>query len=139
MLAEMLAQGISLAQRIVPVLAAAAVALTTLELIRRRKLREEYAMLWISASAVLLVFAVFPRLMLWISETLGVHYITIVVGAMFCFLSVVIIHLAVAISRSADDARRMAQRLALLEHKLETLAGSPGAGEQGQGATGQDR
>ena len=107
-------------QRIVPLLVVAAVAVVTIELIRRRKLREEYAMLWILASLGLLVFAVFPRLLFVISELVGVYYITTLVIMMFAFLSLVVIHLGVSASRSADDARKLAQRMALLEQKLDS-------------------
>lgn len=118
------AQQITLGQRIVPLLAVAAVAVVTVELIRRRKLREEYAMLWILASIGLLVFAVFPRLLFLISKLIGVYYITTLVIMMFAFLSLVVIHLGVSASRSADDARKLAQRMALLEQKLNSLESS---------------
>ena len=121
MIAETAAEGLTLAHRFVPLLAAGAVTLVTIELIRRRKLREEFAMLWVGASVVLLVFALIPQLLGWISNAIGVYYVTLMVLMLFCFLSMLIIHLAVAASRSADDTQQIAQRLALLEQKLETL------------------
>ena len=127
MLAETTLQTLPVAQRVVPLLAAIVVTLITLELIRRRRLREEYAMLWIGASIFLLLFALIPKLLPWISHVVGVYYITLMVLMMFCFLSMLIIHLAVAASRSADDTQNLAQRLALLEHKLSSLA-QDGAG-----------
>ncbi len=114
-------QQIPFGQRIVPLLVVAAVAVVTVELIRRRKLREEYAMLWILASIGLLVFAIFPKLLFVISELIGLYYITTLVIMMCAFLSLVVIHLGVSASRSADDARKLAQRMALLEQKLDSL------------------
>ena len=137
MIAETTVEGIGLAQRLVPLLAAVAVTGMTLELIRRRKLREEYAMLWIAASIILLVFAIIPKLLPWISNTIGVYYITLMVMMMFCFLSLLIIHLAVAASRSADETQKIAQRLALLEHKLERLDGGEGV-ESADTVSGDD-
>jgi len=134
MIAETVTGGVTLAQRFVPLLAAGAVTLVTLELIRRRKLREEFALLWVGASAVLLVFALIPQLLGWISNTIGVHYVTLMVLMLFCFLSMLMIHLAVAASRSADDVQRIAQRLALLEQKLETLAGDGGKADDASDA-----
>jgi len=101
------------------------IALTTVELIRRRKLREEYALLWLAASGVLLVFAAFPRLLWHISNALGLFYLTTTVLICFGFLSLMVLHLAMVVSRSADDSRQVAQRLALLEHRVEELGGSP--------------
>ena len=121
MIAETVTKAATFAQRFVPLLAAGGVTLVTLELIRRRKLREEFAVLWVGASVVMLIFALIPQLLGWISNTIGVFYVTLMVLMLFCFLSMLIIHLAVAASRSADDVQQIAQRLALLEQKLETL------------------
>ena len=115
------AQGITIIQRLVPLVAAALIAGMTVELIRRRKLREEYAMLWITASVVLVVFAVVPHLLFWLSMAIGVYYITIMVIIMFSFLSLLIIHLSMSASKTEDDTRKIAQRTAVLEEKLERL------------------
>jgi hypothetical protein len=118
---------ITLSQRILPLGAALIIALLTIELIRRRKLREEYAMLWITASAGLLVFALFPRLIWHVSKALGLFYLTTVNLLGFAFVSLVLLHLAVVISRSADDKRKIAQRVALLEQQLDELRRGPQA------------
>lgn len=134
MIAE-IAEGITPRQQILPLVAAVLVAGATIELIRRRKLREEYAMLWIAASAVLLVFAIYPRLLWHISDLLGVYYITTLAIVCFSFLSLIVIHLGVAISGNTDDTRKTAQRIALLERKLKELSSASGA----QGRDGRER
>ena len=116
---------ITLGQRLLPLAASILITAVTVELIRRRKLREEYAMLWLSASGVLLAFAVFPRLLFYISKLLGLFYLTTMVVLCFSFLALVLVHLAMVISRMADANRSMAQRLALMEQRLEQLAGKP--------------
>ncbi|MCK4600876.1 MAG: DUF2304 domain-containing protein [Phycisphaerae bacterium] len=122
----MIAQtGITYIQRIVPLVIAVVVVVFVVELIRRRKLREEYAMLWISASGVLLVFAAVPQLVMWAAGLLGVYYITLMLLLSFCFLSLVIVHLSVAVSRASDDLRKLAQRTALLEEELRRRNNQP--------------
>ena len=123
------AQGITIIQRLVPLVAAALIAGMTVELIRRRKLREEYAMLWITASVVLVVFAVVPHLLFWLSMAIGVYYITIMVIIMFSFLSLLIIHLSMSASKTEDDTRKIAQRMAVLEEKLDRLEKRRGPSE----------
>lgn len=113
----------SLIQRLIPLAVALIIVLTVVELIRRRKLREEYAMLWLIASAVLVVFAIFPRLLWQISSWLGVYYLTVLIIACVGFLSLMAIHFAMAISRLNEDTRQVAQKLALLEQKLSQLPG----------------
>jgi hypothetical protein len=112
-------------QRAVPVVAAVVVMAFTLELIRRRKLREEYALLWIAGSVVFLVFAAWPKLLFRIRDWLGVYYLTAVFILAFTFLCLTIIGLSVALSRRADETCRLAQRLALLEKRLEELDPAP--------------
>ncbi len=120
----------TLAQRAVPIVAAVAVMAFTLELIRRRKLREEYALLWIAGSVAFLVFAAWPKLLFRIRDWLGVYYLTTVFILGFTFLCLTIIGLSAALSSRADETCRLAQRLALLEKRLEDLgakAASPPA------------
>jgi hypothetical protein len=123
------------AQRALPVVAALAVMAFTLELIRRRKLREEYALLWVAGSVVFLVFAVWPNLLFHIRGWLGVYYLTAVFILGFTFLCLIVIGLSAALSSRADETCRLAQRVALLEKRLEELGGksapSGGAGEAG--------
>ena len=124
----------SLAQRVVALVVALVIVAMTVELIRRRKLRERYALLWIGASLVLMAFAAFPSLLWMLSRALGVFYLTTLTILCFAFLSIVMMHIAVAVSRSADDRRRIAQRMAMLERKLEVLLEAKEAGS----ADGQD-
>jgi hypothetical protein len=41
-------------------------------LLRRGVLREQYAVLWLIVSATALIFAIVPRALYWVSETVGV-------------------------------------------------------------------
>lgn len=104
---------------LVPLAMALLIIFVTVELIRRRKLREEYAMLWLGASAVLLVFAIFPDLLLWLSRELSVNYLTLVVLALFTFLAMIVMHFAVVISKQTEEIRQLAQQLALMNQKIE--------------------
>ena len=138
------APGITLIQRVVPLLLAVSVAAAAVELIRRRKLREEYAMLWIGASVVLVILAVFPTWLMWLANTVGIYYITLMLLASFGFLSLVAIHLSMTVSKAADNERDLAQKLSLLEQRLEQLESKSGDGgnggnpEQGTGNPSKD-
>ena len=114
-------ENITLSQRIGPVLAALLITAAAVELIRRRQLREEYAMLWIFASGVLVLFAIWPRLLWHISNALGLYYLTTLVLMCFAFLALVLMHISVMVSRMSDDKRRITQHAALLQQQLDTL------------------
>ena len=110
--------GMPWSQRLVPVVLALIVAVVTVELIRRRKLREQYAILWLGASTLLWVFAIFPDIVWQLGGLLNVNYLTIVVLACFLFLVLISLHQAVVISHQAEDLRQIAERLALLQQEV---------------------
>lgn len=106
-------------RRVVPLALALIVLLVTAEMIRRRQLREEYAMLWLGASVLMLVFAIFPSIVIWLSRELKVNYLTIVVLGLFLFLALIVMHFAMVISRQSEEIRQLAQRMAILSQKLQ--------------------
>ena len=112
---------IPLSHRIIALSIAAAVLATTIEMIRRRKLREEYAMLWLSTSMILTVLAIFPQIPFFLNQALGINYLTLLTLACFLFLAMIVMHYATAISRDAEHIRQLAQQVALLNEEVERL------------------
>jgi len=112
---------IPLTHRIIALSIAAAVLATTVEMIRRRKLREEYAMLWLSTSLVLTVLAIFPQIPFFLNQALGINYLTMLMLSCFLFLAMIVMHYATAISRDAEHIRQLAQQVALLNEEVERL------------------
>jgi len=108
-----------LTRRLVPLALALIVALTAIELIRRRKLREEYAMLWMASSIALLVFAIFPSLVMYLQRLLQVSYLTLIVLTCFGFLAMILMHMATVISRQAEQIRRLAEHAAIQQRRIE--------------------
>ncbi len=90
-----------------------------LDLVRRRRLLERYALLWMLASVVLLGLAVWRDVLDRVAATLGVAYppnalFVIALG----FVLLLLLHFSVAVSRLSDQGKILAQRLALLEERL---------------------
>jgi hypothetical protein len=85
-----------------------------LELIRRHRLQERYTILWLGASTLVIVVAIFPGLLALPNRLLGVR--TPVVALVFLILlalTAVLLHLMVVISRQGEQITRLAQELAL--------------------------
>ena len=96
--------------------------LAVLELVRRRRLREKYALLWILTAIVLLVLSLWRGLVDSIAIALGISYgplITIAVGALFVL--VVLLHYSTVISALTDRTAVLAQEVAMLEERLRKL------------------
>ena len=94
-----------------------------LELIRSRRLRERYALLWLLAGIVLLVFSIWRDGANTIAGWVGIQTyppaVLFAIAALFFFA--VLLHYATVISRLSDQNTTLAQRLAfwqLMLHKL---------------------
>jgi len=92
------------------------------ELVRRRRLMERYALLWLFASAVLLGLAVWRDLLETIAAAVGIYYAPSALFAIaFGFVLVLLLHFSLVISRLADQTKVLAQRVGLLQQRVDDL------------------
>jgi hypothetical protein len=113
-------------------IAAVILLLVVLELIRSRRLQERYALLWLLTGVVILILSAWRGLLSWLSNLVGIAYppsALFILAAFFILL--VLLHYSTVISKLSEQNTRLAQRLALLEHRLreETQSRGRGAGE----------
>jgi hypothetical protein len=90
------------------------------ELLRRKRLMERYALLWLFASAVLLALALWKGLLTTLAHAIGIYYppSALFVFA-FGFILVMLLHFSLVISRLADQNKVLAQQLGLLRQRLD--------------------
>jgi hypothetical protein len=108
--------------RVSLVAAGAALALLAVifELIRSRRLQERYALLWLLTGIVILVLALWRGALAALADTVGIHYppsALFVIGS--AFILVLLLHYSTVISELSERNTTLAQRLALLEKRLE--------------------
>ena len=101
-------------------IAALILLLVVFELIRSRRLQERYALLWLLTGVVIFILAVWRSLLGSVSDLVGIAYppSALFILAAF-FILMVLLHYSTVISRLSEQNTTLAQRLALLEHKLE--------------------
>jgi hypothetical protein len=101
-------------------IAAAILLLVVFELIRSRRLQERYALLWLLTGVVIFILAVWRSLLGSVSDLVGIAYppSALFILAAF-FILMVLLHYSTVISKLSEQNTSLAQRLALLEHKLE--------------------
>jgi hypothetical protein len=89
-------------------------------LIVRGKLREEYAIIWLICTAVLLVFSFWREGLHVVAEMLGVYYppSLVFLGAIFAII-VFLVHLSIVASRLQQQLKDLAQELALLKNSQQ--------------------
>ena len=114
--------------QIVAIAAAVALVLLVLELVRRRRLNERYALLWLFSALIILGLAIWEGLLEQIASLIGVAYppnalFLVAVG----FILLLLLSMSIALSRLQAQARILAQRLAILESRFGDL-GAPSVG-----------
>jgi hypothetical protein len=110
--------------RIVALVAIGTLFLIVLDLVRRRRLLERYALLWLGSALVLFGLAAWSGLLQWVSESIGVVTpANALFVAAFGFVLVLLLHFSIAVSRLTDQSKILAQRLALLEERERELEG----------------
>jgi hypothetical protein len=89
--------------------------------VRREHIRVEYSVSWLLAALVLLVLSRWPALEQWIGAFLGVNdaplALLMLAGAVFLF---VLYRLSLIISNLKDSNIALAQRVAILEYRIES-------------------
>jgi len=93
------------------------------ELVRRRRLMERYALLWLFASALMLSLAVWRDALEGLADLVGIAYApSALFGIAFGFVLVLLLHFSLVISRLADQNKVLAQRIGRLQQQIDALA-----------------
>ncbi len=89
-------------------------------LIAKGKLREEYSFIWITCTALLLLFSFWRNGLDVIAKLLGIFYAPslIFLGAIFAIV-IFLVHLSVVNSKQHKQIKDLAQEMAILKKKLE--------------------
>jgi hypothetical protein len=98
--------------------------LIVLELIRSRRLRERYALLWLATGLVLLVLSAWRGGLNTIAGWVGVSTYppAVLFAVAIVFILAVLLHYSTVISRLSDQSTILAQRVALLEQRQQESA-----------------
>ncbi len=108
--------------QIISILASIFIIVFILSLIRQRKLREEYSIMWLVGSLVLILFSIWRGLLDIIANLVGVVYAPAILLLIGIFFGVVMfLHFTVVLSKQADRNKSLTQELALLRNRIEEL------------------
>lgn len=94
--------------------------LVVLELIRKRRLKERYALLWLATGVVLLVLSLWRDGLNTIADWVGVtgYPPAVLFAVATLFILLVLLDYSTVISRLVDQNTLLAQRIALLEERM---------------------
>lgn len=109
-------------QVIITVIASIAALALVLELVRRRRLREEYSLLWLGTAFAMLIVSGWRDLLHGLAELVGIFYppnLLFLLAVLFMLL--LMLYFSVVITRLTQENKEIAQEMALLRHEVERL------------------
>ena len=126
------------------VVGAVATLVVLFEMLRRQRLREKYALIWVVVALSTVILVVFPGLLTRASELVGVQVpANLLFFAASMLLLLLSIQFSYEIGRLEDRTRTLAEEVALLRLKIEQLDvdAAPVAGEglEGDDEAGEGR
>ena len=107
--------------------------LIVFELIRSRRLRERYAILWLVTGVVLLVLSAWRDALNTIAGWVGVttYPPAVLFAVATIFILMVLLHYSTVLSKLSDQNVVLAQRLALLEQAVEEASAAGVSADKG--------
>lgn len=90
--------------------------------LKKKALSLKYSLLWLLTGTIMLVVALFPQTMNWISAFLGIESIVNTVFALQLFFQMVILmSITSVVSKQNDKEKKIIQTLALIEKRVREL------------------
>jgi hypothetical protein len=92
------------------------------ELVRRKRLNEEYSFGWLVTGSLMLILSISEDLLTWVSETVGA---TLFTSTLFffglTFLVIICLHFSIRISVLTNQVRTLSQHIGILYHEKKRL------------------
>ena len=91
-----------------------------LELVRRDRLKEKYALLWLGTAFAGLVVGIVPGVITWTAALFHFQILTALFVFAFLFILGVVLVFSVILSRLSEQNRKLAQEVALLNRRIDS-------------------
>ncbi|MBQ6513432.1 MAG: DUF2304 domain-containing protein [Clostridia bacterium] len=112
--------------RIVLIILVIVTDLYTVRQIRHGRMSLNHSLLWIFVSLILLLFALFPGIAVWLASVVGMELPINMIFLSFSLFSIILfVYLTNVISKEDKINRRLTQQIALLERRIRELEENP--------------
>jgi len=109
-------------QKILSIIISIIVFSIILDFVRKKRLKEELAWVWISAGLLIAIFAIWEKSLILVTRFTGIIDPTSIVFFFgIIFLILINLQLSVKISKDEEKIKNLAQEMALFEHRLGGL------------------
>jgi hypothetical protein len=93
----------------------------TLNWVRKRELREKYAVVWIAVAFTLLLIGLFPAMVMYFADNAHLSYPAAVLFVALAAIYLFAFSVSVSLSRQFRRNTRLAQEMAILELRLREV------------------
>lgn len=109
----------TLKQQIFSLLVSITVFFFTIDLVRKKRLREEYSLLWLATSLTMIVLIFKYDWLVWLTQSIGavLPTTTLFLGSIL-FLLILSVQFSIKISRLTEQVKDLVQENALLRHEF---------------------
>jgi len=108
--------------QILSIIGSILILLLLIELVRKRKLKENYSLLWFGIAIVFIIFSIWPDLLFFIASLLGIQYSP---SALFLILItglyLLLLHFSVVISELSEKNKNLSQKIGLMDLEIRKL------------------
>ena len=89
-------------------------------LVRKRRLKTEYSLIWLIVSIVFIVFSLWKDGIDWLAGVMGIAYAPSVLFLLLLFgIIMLLIEFSLIISKQAEKIKILTQEIGLIKHELE--------------------
>lgn len=112
----------NIVSRIISIVISLSLLFFIFNLVRKKKLKEKYALLWLFAGSVIFILAISQNLLNWITYALGIKMpINTVFFLGIFFILLINVHFSLVVSNLTEQNKKIAQKLALLESEVKSF------------------
>ena len=113
-------------QQIFALIVSVLVFIVVIDMVRRRRLREEYSVLWLGTSVVMFVLVFRYEWLVSLTDLIGAGLPTTTLFLFsIIFLMLLSVQFCIMISRLTDQVKNLSQENALMKADIETLVNDP--------------
>ncbi|MCX6234219.1 MAG: DUF2304 domain-containing protein [Bacteroidetes bacterium] len=93
-----------------------------LALIRNKKIKEEYSLLWIIAGVIFLFFAIWRDALDYLANLAGIAYAPAAIFLVFFIaIFIILVQFSIILSKLTEQNKRLIQEIGLLKMEIEQL------------------
>lgn len=106
--------------QIISILVSLTLFVIVFNLVRKRRLKTEYSLIWLTVSTIFIIFSFWKNGIDWLANIMGISYAPSVLFLMMLFgIVMILIEFSLIISKQSEKIKILTQEIGLMKHELE--------------------